>query len=148
MSPVTKLNLDIDCGCDYFLETTYNGYSTNLPINTIGYKAILQVRENWLSKISYLTLTTENGRILMTGANGGIVIRFAPEDFRPDSSSSFWIKGVYDLLVISPSGNRIKLLMGYLNIVGTPSLGYTPISYVEYMAPTMIQTSVGSVGVL
>jgi hypothetical protein len=75
---VTKLNLDIDTGTDYFLETTYLDYTTNTPINTNGYSAILQVRENWLSKIPYLTLTTENGRILMTGVNGGLIARFTP----------------------------------------------------------------------
>jgi hypothetical protein len=140
---VTKLNLDIDT--DYFLETTYLDYTTNTPINTNGYSAILQVRENWLSKIPYLTLTTENGRILMTGVNGGLIARFAPEDLRPDITPTFWIKGVYDLILTDRNGIRIKLMEGYLNIVSSVSLDYKPIIYREYMVSNLIQTSVGSI---
>lgn len=143
----TVLNLDIDSGTDYYLDTFYVDYTTNLPKDTTGCSVLVQVRSAWNDPYPYLTLSSNNGRILLGGTDGTILVRFTPEDTTPSYQNIKWSRGVYDLVITDPNGYRTKLLKGFINIIGTCSVDYAPkppIIIWEFMTPGVVNTSVGN----
>lgn len=112
----------IDAGTDYFLETTYVDYVTNLPINITGYTADLKVRPFRESPVLLLEMSTANGRILLNGPSGGVTAHFLPADTAPASQITAWNEGVYDLLLTDPNGIVVRLLRGKVIVLGTVSL--------------------------
>ena len=119
---VTKLNLVIDAGTDYFLSAEYDDYLTGLPRDISGYNAVLEVRPDWNDSTVLLTLSNSNGGILLGETGGGIVAHFTPADTDPYQQPIAWTKGVYDMLLTDQNQVVTKLLTGYIIISGTVSL--------------------------
>ena len=141
---VTVLNISVDAGTDYFLSATRADYTTNLPVDITGYSALLEVKSDIMSPIPLLVLSSSNGRILLAGPTGEIIVRFAPEDTAMSLQSIFWKRGVYDLILTDRNGVRTKLLKGFINVVGTASTDFYPIVVMTYIAPSISYTSVGT----
>ena len=112
------LNLEIDSMTDYYLDTIYNDYVTNLPINLSGYTATLDVRLAYNDPTLLVSLSSGNGRILL-GNDGTILAHFIPADTDPSKQPVNWIHAVYDLVLWDPNGIKIKLLNGMIDVVGT-----------------------------
>jgi hypothetical protein len=113
------LNLEIDSMTDYYLDTIYEDYVTNLPINITGYTATLTVRASYNDPTILLSLSNSNGRILLGGADGTILAHFLPIDTNPSLQTVPWTTAVYDLLLVDLNGIVIKLVSGMINVVGT-----------------------------
>lgn len=139
---VTVVNIDIDAGTDFYLDTTYTDYTTNLPKDLTGYSALIELRSTYNDPRVFLRLSTDNGRILLGGAEGTIIARFLPEDTNPIKQSFPWTRAVYDLVVIDPNGIRVKLLKGFVNVVGTCS--YDP-SVKVFLTPISLTSATGGI---
>jgi hypothetical protein len=59
----------------------------------------------------------------MGGPLGTITVAFLPADTNPNQQTTFWTRGVYDLFITDSNGIKIKLLKGFVNVVGSVSLG-------------------------
>lgn len=120
---VLVLNLDIDSGCHYYLNTIYTDNTTNLPRDITNYHATLEVRSEWDSPTILLTKSDGAGSILMGGPLGTITVAFLPGDTDPNQQTpTFWTRGVYDLVITDSNGIKIKLLKGFVNIIGSVSI--------------------------
>jgi hypothetical protein len=76
-----------------FTRTIVYEDANGAPINLTGYIARMQVREDYSTATAVLTLTTENGRIALGGANGTIVLNIAASAMELIPANSY----VYDL---------------------------------------------------
>lgn len=103
------INIEIEEGIPYTLSLTYVDETTNLPIDVTGYTAELVVRKAFGSDEIFLQLSSESGGIILDGATGNIDATI-PEGIT-------WIKASYELLLINPSSNRIKLAKGFINVL-------------------------------
>lgn len=119
---VTKLNLSIDSGTDYFLSATYDDYLTGLPRDLTGYSAVLTVRPAFNDPNILLTLSTTLNTILIGGIGGSIVVHFTPAMTDPMQQTIPWDRGVYDMIITDPNGIVTKLLSGYIILTGTVGL--------------------------
>lgn len=80
---------------------------TYLPWNLTGYTARMQVRRTIDSSTVLISLTTENGRITLSGASGIIELDISATDTSTITSS-----GVYDLEIIGSNGIVSRILQG------------------------------------
>ena len=116
----TSLNLDIDAGTDYYVNTTYVDYITNLPKPLAGYSAVMELRYTWDDLRVLQTLSTANGRVVLGATSGVITAHFLPADTSPNQQLPYqWDRAVYDLIITDPNGVKTKLLKGFINIIGT-----------------------------
>lgn len=112
----SEVNISIEAGTDFFLETTYVDSSTNLPQDVTGYKALLEVRDSWENPI-ILFKADETSQILLGGANGLIAVHFLPTDSSSSTQTVYsWTRGVYHLTLTDISGIKTRILTGYINI--------------------------------
>lgn len=86
--------------------------SSGTAINVTGYTARMQIRKTVDATTIILTLTTENGRITVGGANGLITLLVSAAD----TAALTTFCGVYDLEVISPAGVVTRLLEGQVEV--------------------------------
>ena len=68
--------------------------------NLTGYRAKMQFRETQSSQ-AILTLTTENGKLVITGAQGKIEIKLTPEETRLITKCKMY----YDMDIYTVDGN-------------------------------------------
>ena len=85
--------------------------SANVLVNLTGYTARMQVREDYFSTTTALTLTTENSRIVLGGALGTITLTVPATDMAAMSAGNY----VYDLELISGS-NVTRLVQGTFTV--------------------------------
>lgn len=86
--------------------------SSGTAVNVTGYTARMQIRKTVDATTIILTLTTENGRITVGGANGLITLLVSAAD----TAALTTFCGVYDLEVISPTGVVTRLLEGQVEV--------------------------------
>lgn len=86
--------------------------SSGTAVNVTGYTARMQIRKTIDATTTILTLTTENGRITVGGANGLITLLVSAAD----TAALTTFCGVYDLEVISPAGVVTRLLEGQVEV--------------------------------
>lgn len=86
--------------------------SSGTAVNVTGYTARMQIRKTIDATTIILTLTTENGRITVGGANGLITLLVSAAD----TAALTTFCGVYDLEVISPAGVVTRLLEGQVEV--------------------------------
>ena len=111
------LNIDIEEGTDQVVSIVYRDGSTGLPVNVMGYSAILQARSNFGESTGpLLELSTANGRIVLGGILGTVDISFLPSDTAMTSTSSPWVIASYDLILIDTNGKRIKMVKGFISV--------------------------------
>ena len=140
---VIILNLDIDAGTDFFVDTSYLDYTTNLPKDLTGYTAILAVRSSYTDPNPYLVLTNGNNRILLGGTQGTIISHFIPSDTDPSQQPIAWRRAVYDLIIVDTNGLITKLMSGMINVIGTVSI--TSPAVTQFIDPVGGSSSTGSV---
>lgn len=97
----------IEQGATFQLNIVYKD-SNDVPIDISGYTARMQVRRSYDAPTPLLNLTTENGCITLGGVAGTLAVE-APASM---TSSLPPKPSVYDLELISPSGDVTRLIRG------------------------------------
>lgn len=81
-------------------------------VDLTGYTAQMQIRQTVQSQVPLTTLTTENGGIVMGGANGQIELIISATQ----TSKLLTQYAVYDLKIIAPNGDVTRLLEGMVTV--------------------------------
>ena len=108
----SKLNLKINQG-ETFRYTLNWKDEAEVAINLTGYTARMQIRATPESSAILASLTTENGGINITNALTGEFKLFISAT---DTSSFNWVAGVYDLEMVAPNTDVIRLLAGSVSV--------------------------------
>ena len=104
--------LTVEQGATLSLVITYKDSSCS-AINLSGFTARMQLRDEIESSSTVLSLTTENGRIALGGANGTVTLTVAATDTANLTAGD----GVYDLELVSGGGVVTRLIEGAYSIV-------------------------------
>lgn len=82
--------------------------SAGALIDLTGYTARMQVRSSIDADAVLLSLTTENGGIVLGGANGTVeLVMIAAQ-----TAAQTWLKGVYDLELVRSDGYVTRFVQG------------------------------------
>lgn len=108
MQPAT-IDLTIYQGSTFSQAFQWKTGNPPTPVNLTGYTARMQIREKLTSPTPIITLTTENGGIVITDAENG---SFSLEISATDTAALSFKSAVYDLEFISPSGFVRRLFEG------------------------------------
>lgn len=96
------LDIEIEQGATFNLDLLYQDEAGN-PVNLAGMTARMQLRRQFNSADTIVSLTTENGRISIVAAEGKISLLISAADTTPLTGT-----GVYDLELTNGSVvNRI-----------------------------------------
>ena len=104
-------NFKIDQGSDTSIIFVLKNKET--PLNLTGYSAAMQLRYAAYSEEALDTLTSDNGRLIIEPELGKVTAKFPhsiTEKFNPGSM-------VYDLELISDSGEIKRIIEGRVNVV-------------------------------
>jgi hypothetical protein len=82
------------------------------PVDITGYSARMQVRRTYKSEDTLLSLTSEDGEIILGGALGTIAVTASAEDTASIDAKS----GVYDLELVSPAGVVTRVVQGAVTV--------------------------------
>lgn len=107
-----RYNLAIQQGATLSVALTWKD-SNDAPVNLTGYTARLQVRETYDSGNAVLSLNTSNGGIALGGTAGTINLSAAAT---ATAALSAPFTGVYDLELVSASGDVTRLLEGLATV--------------------------------
>jgi hypothetical protein len=102
----SKYNIKLDQGSDYALSITYKDPAGN-TVDLTGYTARMDVRQTYSTPTKIISLTTENGRIELGGANGTINLSIDAANTANLPISN----AVYDLELVS-GGSVNRLIEG------------------------------------
>jgi len=94
---VGKYNFTIKQGNTFYRKIIYTDNDDNV-IDLTGYTAALQIRDTYTSEV-LLELTTENGGITITGAEGKIELNIT----KTQTAALTFCKAIYDLDIYSGS---------------------------------------------
>ena len=97
MIPVRK-PLTVQAGTTFEFVIRFKDRFRNI-IDLTGYTALMHIREKAESATTLAVLSTENGGIIITGNLGKVTLLMPNVDIS---------SGVYDLLLIAPSGKKYK----------------------------------------
>lgn len=111
-----RYDMEVDQGTTFRKTITWKD-SSSTPVNLTGYTARMQVRASFTSSGTIASLTTSNGGITLGGAAGTVALYISATDtaaFSTASPSQFAdaFVGVYDLELVSASGDVTRLLHG------------------------------------
>jgi hypothetical protein len=117
-----KYNLEMWQGATFSMTVTVNDANANVQ-NLTGYSARMQIRTSYAAASATESLTTSNGEITITAAEGNVALELAAS--RTANISVDYNNGkppksvyVYDLELIDNAGKVSKLLYGDLNVYG------------------------------
>lgn len=113
-----KLDITIEQGADWKLELVWETGSPSVPRDLTGYTARFQVATRHSAE-SPLVERTEAAGIALGGAAGTIVITLT----ETQTAALPALKAVWDLILVSPSGEDTRLLEGKATI--TPEVPHT-----------------------
>jgi len=105
-------NFTIDQGSNWNLNVIYKD-ANGAVINLTGYTAAMQLRQNYNSDSAELTLTTSNGGIVITGAQGKLVLSATAAQTGGLDAGYY----VYDLEIAS-GGVVTRLFQGQITVAG------------------------------
>jgi hypothetical protein len=105
-APAQTYDITADQGATYSVVITYEDTAGD-PIDLTGYTARMQLRASYASATAALSLTTENGRIVLGDALGTITLTVAAETMETLEAKTY----VYDLELVDGS-TVIRLLQG------------------------------------
>jgi PIN domain nuclease of toxin-antitoxin system len=111
MSDTPKVNLVINQGATFrhrFAWRDKNGR----PIDVTGFTARMQIRADAAASAALVTLTTENGGIALGGKAGTVALYLNDTN----TSAITWNKGVYDIQLVSPSGDVFRMVGGIVTV--------------------------------
>lgn len=108
MSGVTAGIYNFTCEQGATFSRIFTAYDeTGDPINLTGFTGRMQVRRTAKASAIIISLTTANGRMTLGGANGQVALSLTATETAAITES-----GVYDLELVSASGQVIRLLKG------------------------------------
>lgn len=114
--PAGLYNIVADQGATFSRSITWKD-SAKKVINITGYTARMHVRTTVEAPTTVLELTTQNNRIVITGASGNITLTVSAQDMANVISDKY----VYDLEIIAPvSGVVHRIIQG--NFVVRPEV--------------------------
>jgi hypothetical protein len=102
--------ITIPQGASFSQQFTWRDENNN-PVNLTGYTARLMARESYDSPSAFISLTTSSG-ITLGGALGTITLSMSATQTAGLPAT----RGVYDLELVSSSGNVSRLLEGSLMV--------------------------------
>ncbi len=102
-----KIDLIIEQGATFSRTLTWKD-DNNTAINLTGYTARMHLREHLSASAPLVVLTTENGGITLTAAQGKLTLTLTATVTAALAVND----GVYDLEVVSASGVVTRLLQG------------------------------------
>ena len=108
--PAGIYNITAEQGSTFSRVLTWRDANDAL-INLTGYTARMQVRADYTSLTTVLSLTTENGKITLGGALGTITLLVSASDMADISNGSF----VYDLEMVN-STTVTRLVQGNFTV--------------------------------
>lgn len=109
--PASEYDLSIEQGATYQIAFTYKD-DAGVAQDLTDYTARMQVRASVSAPDVLLELTTENGRIAISGAEGRIDLVLTAAI----TTGITWSRGVYDLEIVSPAGEVRRLLRGRVTV--------------------------------
>jgi hypothetical protein len=112
-------NTVIDQGADWYINFVYEN-PNGTPVNVTSYTAALQIRTSPLAKTAVLTLTTQNGGIVVTGNQG----KFACHATNLQTAAITNGRYAYDIEITSPLGVVTRLAQGTIEV--SPQVTRTP----------------------
>jgi hypothetical protein len=105
-------NVEIDQGADWFFNITYD-QPQGTPVNITDYTGALQLRSFPADPTAVLTLTTENGGITITGAEGLVEVHATAEQTNGIDAGNY----NYDLEITAPiTGVVTRLVQGIASV--------------------------------
>jgi hypothetical protein len=111
-------NIEVDQGTSYSYVLTLTN-SNNAIYDLTGYDARLQVRRNYGDTTVLINATLQNSKLSVNAAAGKVTFTLAPSDtsgIRFDLKDDDTLECVYDLEIISPTGNVYKPAKGTFTI--------------------------------
>lgn len=111
MSDIPKANLKINQGATFRFKFTWKDSKSRL-IDLTGFVARMHVRAEVAASAVLIALNTENGGILLGGKSGTISLYLSDAA----TSALSWAKGVYDIELVSPSGEVFRLVSGAVSV--------------------------------
>jgi len=108
MSKPAKHNITIYQGATLRDVTTWKSGDPAVPVDLTGCTARMQVRQKVESTDVLLSLTTENGGIILGGTAGTVTIYLSATA----TAALTWKSGVYDLEIEFGTGDVRRLLAG------------------------------------
>jgi len=105
-----KYNFSIKQGSSFTKNLTWED-DDGVAINLTGYKGKMQIRRDY-DDLIYLTLTTENSRIVITPAEGKIKLQLT----KSDTQSLDFSKAIYDLDIYNDD-NLYTLIEGTVTLI-------------------------------
>lgn len=104
-------DITIEQGATFTLNLVWRD-ANNVPVNLTGYTARMQVRSSYTDPTAQLSLTTENGAIVLGGALGTIAVTASAT-----STDDITVRsGVYDLELQASDGTVTRLVQGKVTI--------------------------------
>ncbi len=107
-----KLKLLIEQGATFRKTLTWKAGTPPVPVNLTGCTARMQMRTEIAAATPLVTLTTENGGIVLGGTAGTIELFIAAVD----TAAFTWTTAVYDLEIILANGDVRRLLYGPVTV--------------------------------
>lgn len=104
--PAGIYNITAEQGATFTRVITWRDFAGDL-IDLTGYTARMQVRNDYTSSTTVLSLTTENGQITLGGALGTVTLLVSATDMSALSALNF----IYDLEMVN-GGTVTRLVEG------------------------------------
>ncbi len=83
------------------------------PINLTGYTARMSIKRGAGESETLLSLTTTNGRIIITALTGSVLMYLTDAE---TAALTTWTRGVYDLELVSGSGTVTRFAEGAVSV--------------------------------
>jgi hypothetical protein len=108
----SKYNIRIEQGATFALPITWRAGNPAVAVNLTGCTARMHVRRALSASEILLSLTTENGRIVLGGLAGTVVLALTAAE----TAAIDWAHGVYDLEIVFGTGVVRRLLVGNVSV--------------------------------
>ena len=89
----------------------------NFPLDLTGYKARMQVRDDFDTNTTRLNLSNTTGKLIILPVNGKVTISLVPSDTSGIKFAGPKYKGIYDLEIESPQGDVIRVAQGSFTLL-------------------------------
>ena len=108
--PASKINIQAERNATFEKAFIWKN-SKGRPFNLTGYTAKMQIRATASASSPVLfEFSTENGRIVIVPASGRI-------ELKADLSGTTFESGVYDLVLTTADGRKIRLIEGKFSVI-------------------------------
>lgn len=108
MSCNLNFQLVIEQGATFIFPVLYLN-ENGTPVNLTGYTAKMQIRETYPSDVALVTISTENGGIVIDPLIGRLDLTIDADITR--ALPAPW-EGVYDVFVYAPTGGPEEKILG------------------------------------